>query len=157
MATDFVAQSLRWTRHLAASLLLAIGLAGAAHAQALNLKDGVALKGHDPVAYFTENRPVAGSRDFVHAWNGAEWRFASAANRDAFAREPEKYAPQYGGFCAYAAANGYRFDIEPEAFRVENGRLYLNANKSVQSRWLRDIPGYIAKADEAWPRLNAAK
>lgn len=114
---------------------------------------GTAVEGYDVVAYFTEGRPVEGSRQYVHEWRGATWRFSSAENRDRFASEPEKYAPQYGGYCAYAVSQGTTASIDPEAWRIEDGKLYLNLDKDIQAIWEKDIPGYIAQADENWPKL----
>jgi hypothetical protein len=113
--------------------------------------DGVAINGYDPVAYFTEGQPVRGAVEIAHDWNGATWRFATAANRDAFAAEPEAFAPQYGGYCAYAVANGYTARTDPDAFTVHDGKLYLNFNRRIRSRWERDIPGYVRQADANWP------
>lgn len=137
---------------LAAGLLF--GAAGSATAQQVFVDKGAAIKGYDPVAYFLEGKPVAGSPQFTHPWNGAEWRFASAANRDKFAAEPEKFAPQYGGFCAYGLSQGYKVKIEPDAWRIVDGKLYLNYDQSVQQTWVKDIPGYVAKADANWPKLR---
>lgn len=131
-----------------------LALPTATFAQTVNAEKGIALKGTDVVAYFTEGKVVDGSPQFVHRWHDAEWRFASAANRDTFAREPEKYAPQYGGFCAWGMAQGYRAPIDPAAFRVVDGKLYLNYNRSVQSNWLKDIPGHVTKADGNWTKLR---
>jgi YHS domain-containing protein len=114
---------------------------------------GTALKGYDPVAYFKEGRPVKGKDEFRHDWMGAKWYFASAANRDEFARNPEKYAPQFGGYCSWAVANGYTASIDPEAWRIVEGKLYLNYSKDVQKKWEQDIPGFIKKGNENWPRL----
>ena len=133
---------------------LLFGIAGIATAQQVFVDKGAAIKGYDPVAYFIDGKPVAGSPQFTHSWNGAEWRFASAANRDKFAAEPEKYAPQYGGFCAYGLSQGYKVKIEPDAWRIVDGKLYLNYDKSVQQTWVKDVPGYIAKADANWPKLR---
>jgi hypothetical protein len=133
---------------------LSIGAAGSAGAQQVFVDKGAAIKGYDPVAYFVDGKPVAGSPQFTHRWSGAEWRFASAANRDKFAAEPEKYAPQYGGFCAYGLSQGYKVKIEPDAWRIVDGKLYLNYDQSVQQTWVKDIPGYIAKADANWPKLR---
>jgi YHS domain-containing protein len=142
-------------RTLIALAILAFALPAAA--QAINGKDGLALKGYDAVAYFGEGKLVAGSPSFIHRWQGVEWRFASAANRDAFAAEPEKYAPQYGGFCAWAVANGYTAEIDSAAFRIVENRLYLNYSKSVQRDWEKDVPGNISKANGNWPKLSAPK
>ena len=118
---------------------------------------GLAIRGYDPVAYFAEGRPAKGSPDFTYRFAGAEWRFASAANRDAFAADPGRYAPQYGGYCAWAVSQGYTAAIDPDAWRIEDGKLYLNYSRSVQRRWERDIPGNVAKADKNWPGLEAGK
>ncbi len=128
---------------------------GLARAARVNAEDGVAVRGTDVVAYVTEGRPVPGRAEFIHAWRGATWRFASAANRDRFAADRERYAPAYGGFCAYAVSEGYTAPIDPAAWRIVDGRLYLNYDRSVQRRWERDIPGRIARADANWPRLAA--
>ncbi len=117
-------------------------------------RGGAAIDGYDPVAYFKEMRPVKGSPDFTAAHQGSTFRFASAANRDAFVADPIKYAPQYGGFCAYAVASGYKAKIEPDAFTIVDGKLYLNYDQSVQRRWRRDIPGYIQKGDRNWPEVS---
>ena len=114
-----------------------------------------AIKGYDPVAYFTEGRPVKGSGEFEYEWMGADWRFASAENRNAFAADPEKYAPQYGGYCAFGVSGGYKAAIDPAAFTIVDGKLYLNYNRDVQKKWGADIRGYVAKADKNWPSVSA--
>jgi hypothetical protein len=124
-------------------------------AQRVFAERGLAVRGTDVVAYFTEGRPVAGRPEFTHAWGGATWRFASAANRDLFAGDPARYAPAYGGFCAYAVSEGYTAPIDPAAWRIVEGRLYLNYDRATQRTWERDIPGRIARADANWPRLAA--
>jgi len=116
-------------------------------------EDGVAIDGTDPVAYFTEGRPVAGRAEHALMWRGAEWRFASEANRAAFEADPERYAPQYGGWCAWAVAEGYTASTVPEAWAIVDGRLYLNYSRGIQRRWERDVPGNISRADGNWPRL----
>jgi hypothetical protein len=128
---------------------------GMAHADQVNAEGGVAVRGTDVVAYVTEGRPVPGSPAFTHVWQGATWRFASAANRDRFAADPARYAPAYGGFCAFAVSEGYTAPIDPNAWRIVDGRLFLNYDRSVQRRWERDIPGRIARADANWPGLAA--
>jgi YHS domain-containing protein len=112
-----------------------------------------AIRGHDPVAYFEQKGPVKGSKRFAHAWSGATWHFASAENRDRFAADPERYAPRYGGYCAYAVASGYTADIDPAAWSIVDGRLYLNYSLRVRERWSRDIPGNIRKGDANWPAV----
>jgi hypothetical protein len=121
----------------------------------VNAEDGIAVRGTDVVAYATQGRPVAGRAEFAHAWRGATWRFATAAQRDLFAANPERYAPAYGGFCAYAVSEGYTAPIDPAAWRIVDGRLFLNYDRSVQRRWERDIPGRVARGDANWPRLAA--
>jgi len=112
---------------------------------------GGAIRGYDAVAYFAEGRPVKGSAQFSHRWRDATWYFANAANRDAFSAAPEKYAPQYGGYCAYGVANGYAVSIDPEAWSIVDGKLYLNYSLSVRESWRKDIAGFIRKADANWP------
>jgi YHS domain-containing protein len=111
----------------------------------------VAVKGADVVAYFTQGRFVEGGKEFSLKWNGAEWRFASAEHLRLFRENPEKYAPRYGGYCAYAMAEGSTADIEPEAWAIVDGRLYLLCNMSVREIWLKDPRGYIKQADRNWP------
>ncbi|MEM8949131.1 MAG: YHS domain-containing (seleno)protein [Pseudomonadota bacterium] len=113
----------------------------------------IAASGYDVVAYFTEGKPVEGSRDFTTDYNGAAWRFASKANRDAFAENPERYAPQYGGYCAWAVSQGYTASTDPEAWKIVDDKLYLNYSKSVQATWEQDIPGNIDKGDANWPSV----
>jgi hypothetical protein len=114
---------------------------------------GTAIRGYDPVAYFTDGHPVEGSSDFTFDWHGATWRFASAEHRDLFAADPQKYAPAYGGYCAYAVAKGDLVKTDPDAWKIVDGRLYLNYSPKIQQEWERDIPGYIEKADANWPGL----
>ncbi|WP_394240857.1 YHS domain-containing (seleno)protein [Vibrio astriarenae] len=116
---------------------------------------GKAIKGYDPVAYFTEGKPIEGDSDFQYEWNGADWYFSSQENLDRFVGNPERYAPQYGGYCAWAVSKGYTAKIDPNAWSVVDGKLYLNYNKSVQSTWQQDIAGNIAKGDANWPGLLA--
>ncbi len=128
----------------------------AAVAAAINQTGGVALKGYDPVAYFTESKAVQGSDQFTTQYQGATYKFESAANRDAFVANPAKYAPQYGGYCAYGVAHDDKANVDPDAFTVVNGKLYMNYNKAVRYLWKRDVPGNITKADKNWPDLSKA-
>lgn len=113
----------------------------------------LALKGYDPTAYFIESAPAPGKPEFTTEWNGAKWQFTSAENRAAFVKEPEKYAPQYGGYCAWAVGHGYTADTDPEAWKVVDGKLYLNYNKDVAKKWNEDIPKYVAAGDQNWHDL----
>lgn len=114
----------------------------------------VALKGFDPVSYFAGGAPLQGKPAFAATHDGATYHFASAANRDKFKADPTRYAPQFGGFCAMGVALGKKLDVDPQAYRVVNDKLYLNVNKDVQKRWLDDVPGNIATADKGWPTLK---
>ncbi len=140
------------TLMLALGLLLAVPSAASAKSKINSSFIGsVAIEGTDTVAYFTEGKAVKGLSDFTHRWKGATWRFKNAANRDAFAASPEKYSPQFGGYCAWAVSQGYTASIDPEAWKVYQGKLYLNYSKGVQAQWVEDIPGNIAKAESRWP------
>ncbi len=112
-----------------------------------------AAGGYDPVAYFSEGKPVQGKRDITFAWKGATWRFASEKNRELFKARPEAYAPQYGGYCAWAVSRGYTAKGDPRYWRVVDGKLYLNYDAGVQKDWENDIPGNIAKSDKNWPSV----
>jgi YHS domain-containing protein len=143
--------------HVAArAILVAIGLlvCTTSWAGAFFEKDGLALRGYDPVAYVKEGKPVKGTAEHRADYRGSTFLFASRANRDAFAAEPARYAPQYGGFCAYGMASGYKAATDPAAFSVVDGRLYLNYNRDVQRKWADDIPGHVAKADRHWPAVS---
>ena len=143
--------------------LIALGLAvfPSAHSPALADKApiyqsflGTAIDGTDPVSYFTDERPLKGKSEFFHEWNGATWYFTTAENRDLFAANPENYAPQYGGYCAFAVAHGYTAKTEPEAFTVVDGKLYLNYDLSIKSRWDGDQKNFIKQAEVNWPKLS---
>ncbi len=143
---------------IAASLILGLAasrLAGPALAEKANiytgLVAGVAVGGYDPVAYFADGVPRKGDPEIALQHEGAMWWFATAENKALFAADPDKYAPQYGGYCAWAVASGYTAKGDPEAWRIVDGRLYLNYSKGVQRRWARDIPGNIAKGNANWP------
>ncbi len=112
---------------------------------------GLAIRGADPVAYFTEGQPVLGSAEFEYEWQGTTWRFSSAEHRDLFAAAPEDYAPQYGGFCAWAVSQGYTAPVDPNAWKIVDDKLYLNVNQRIQRRWESNISGHIAQADANWP------
>jgi YHS domain-containing protein len=117
------------------------------------LFSGLAIKGYDPVAYFNDGKPVKGVKEFQHDWNGARWQFSSGANRDLFKANPDKYAPQYGGYCAKAVSEGSTADISPDAWKIVGGKLYLNYDRRVQKTWEENFPERIKKADANWPRI----
>ena len=137
------------------ALLLLAWAAGSALAMSPPVfsDDDGAIRGYDPVAYFSEGAPTQGSPDFTHEWMGAEWRFVSAENRDLFAADPEAYAPQYGGYCAWAASRGYLASIDPDAWDIHDGKLYLNYSRLLHLRWALDKSGNIAKGDANWPGI----
>jgi len=112
---------------------------------------GVAIRGADPVAFFTEGAPVIGSPDHALMWNGTTWHFASAQNMETFMADPMAYAPQYGGYCAFAMSKGYVATSVPEAWTIHDGKLYLNYSVNVRQVWSEDIPGNIERADGFWP------
>jgi YHS domain-containing protein len=122
-------------------------------ADPINNKRGVAVKGYDVVAYFTDSKPMKGDKQYTAEHEGVTWRFANAENRDKFTADPEKYVPQYGGYCAFGVAKGATYNIDPDAWKIVDGKLYLNYNTSVQKDWQKDIPGFIATANKNWPAV----
>lgn len=136
-----------------AGLALSV-MALASSAGEFNESNGVAIKGYDPVAFLKDNKPVRGKEDLRFEYKGSTFVFASAENRAAFAANPDKYAPQYGGYCAFGTARGYKADIDPSTFTVIDGRLYLNYNAQVQREWAADTVRFIRQADERWPTVS---
>lgn len=114
----------------------------------------LALHGYDPVAYFTESRPARGTDALVHVHRGVAYRFSSERNLAMFRADPERYAPQYGGFCAYGVSVGKKFDGDPTIWKVEDGKLYLNLNRDIAKAFLADLDGNIEKAEANWPRIE---
>lgn len=113
----------------------------------------VAIKGYDPVAYFVDTKPTPGDPKIHHEWNGTSWHFSSEANRLRFIKEPEHYAPQYGGYCAYAASVGQLADIDPQSWSIVDGRLYLNFSSRVKQIWKPRSKEFIGDANQLWPGL----
>jgi hypothetical protein len=154
---------LRWNRTLGTLALLA---ASFAHSAALAADEtnltrgatragpGLAVHGYDVVAYFEAGRPTLGSEQYEVAWAGATYRFASQAHLDAFEANPARYAPAYGGFCAYGAAHGKKFDGDPQRWKIVDGRLFLNLDAEVQKKWSEDVAGNVAKADQNWRQIE---
>ncbi len=114
-----------------------------------------AIDGFDPVSYFSENRPERGSPDITAEWNGAVWHFTTVNHRDAFLRDPERYAPQYGGFCALGMAHGGEVPTDPEAWTIWEGKLYLNMIHDVSITWRYNPDKLIERADKKWEAMNA--
>lgn len=113
----------------------------------------VAAGGYDVVAYFTVGRPTPGVDAFQMQWKGATWKFSSAANLAKFKANPAAYAPQYGGYCAWAVANGYTAKGDPKHWKIVGGKLYLNYDAGIQAKWNKDVPGFIAKGNANWPKV----
>ena len=137
---------------------LALGLSAASFAADIDMNangNDLAISGYDPVAYFTQKAPTKGSDNFAATYKNAIYQFSSAKNRDLFRASPAKYAPQFGGFCAFGVTKGRKFDTDPTAWRVVDGKLYLNLNKDVQKVWLKDVPGYITNANQTWPTIKS--
>lgn len=152
----------RFTAAIAAmvfAVITATASIAAPDASPINTLDGngVAIKGYDPVAYFTEGAPRKGKPEFAAQHRGTAWHFASAENKAAFEAAPDKYVPVYGGYCAYGVAQGYLVKIEPDAWAIRDGKLYLNYDKSVQKMWSEKPAEYIKTADQKWPGLIAKK
>jgi len=114
----------------------------------------VAIKGYDTVAYFKDGKALKGSESFTFPWHGMTWHFSSKENRDLFAGSPEKYAPQYNGWCAWAMTESRKAVTDPEVWKIVNGKLYLNCSREAYEKWSRDISGNIKKADSNWLTLS---
>jgi YHS domain-containing protein len=137
------------------SLLLLACVNVSAQKSQIFVSDGVAIKGYDAVAFFTESKPVMGDKKFSYSWMGADWHFANQGDLDAFKASPEKYAPQYGGYCAYGTSQGHKAPTKPaETWSVIDGKLYFNYNKDVKAMFDKDQKGYIMKADTQWPKIK---
>lgn len=115
---------------------------------------GVAIKGYDPVAFFTEKKAMVGDQHIIFDWAGSQWRFISKENLELFKMNPEKYAPQYGGYCAYGVSENHKSPTDPNAWTVVGNKLYLNYSLKVKELWSTDIPGRINKADVNWKTLE---
>ena len=156
MAVNVEASMARYFRTIVSAFAGALLAALPALAGEQVNKDGddIAIKGYDPVAYFTESRPVQGKEEFEHEWESARWRFSSVEHRELFASAPDKYAPRYGGFCASAMALGWKAPIDPEAWVIVDGKLYLNYSKDGRDEFAEEPAPPIAKAAANWERLG---
>lgn len=139
---------------LALSIILVTSVSLVAQKSSTFIQSGKAIRGHDPVAYFTESKPVKGNEKLVYNWNNANWYFSSQQNLDQFKADPEKFAPQYGGYCAYGLSNGYKAPTDADAWTIENGKLYLNYNTEVREMWNKEKKERIEKADKNWPQVK---
>jgi YHS domain-containing protein len=142
-------------KKLAIVIFLLSLVALAAEKRLLNLDvHGAAIKGHDPVAFFTDGKPVKGDPKIQSVYNGARYYFASEANKKTFDADPAKYEPQFGGYCAYGMSRGYTAPVEIDAFQVVNGRLLMQYNKKVRDTFNEDTAGNLKKADDNWPKVR---
>ena len=141
-------------KQLLATVLIAIPVMAMAGVDTETDENDVILAGHDPVAYFTESKPVMGKPMFTAVHNDAIYQFSSAVNRDLFKKTPEQYAPQYGGFCAYGVTLGKKFEIDGKAFKIVDGKLYVNKNLNVYETWKKDISGNIKSANTEWNKIH---
>lgn len=135
-------------------LVLITGAPVIAQQPATFIESGKAIRGYDPVAYFTMAKPVPGTDSLVHNWNNANWYFSSRQHLEMFKQDPLKYAPQYGGYCAYGLSNGYKAPTEAGAWTIDNGKLYLNYNLQVREEWNKQKEERIKKADQNWPAIK---
>jgi YHS domain-containing protein len=110
-----------------------------------------AIYGYDPVAYFIDNKAIKGDKNITYEWHGAQWHFSNVEHKTLFANSPEKYAPQYGGYCAYAMSDGRLVGVDENAFTIYQGKLYLNYSSSVMQQWRSNIETYIRQADALYP------
>ena len=119
--------------------------------------DDVAIKGYDPVAYFKVGKALKGNESFTFQWHDMTWYFSTKENRDLFAASPEKYAPQYDGYCAWALTESRKAITDPEVWKIVDGKLYLNCSQAAYEKWSKDIPGNIKKADTNWLKFSGRK
>jgi hypothetical protein len=138
------------------SLSVALFAVSQIHAQksAVCVSSGVAISGYDPVAYFNQGAAVRGDKKFAFHWQDADWYFSTAENQKSFSKAPEKYAPQYGGYCAYGASMGHKATTDPQVWTIVDGKLYLNYNGAVRKMWAKDEKVRIGQADANWPKIK---
>jgi YHS domain-containing protein len=139
---------------LAGIVLLLLPLYSFAQTSEVFSNESGAIKGYDPVAFFTDSKAVKGTKEFSHEWYGATWHFATKKNKDLFVANPEKYAPQYGGYCAYGTADGHKAPTETDTWTIVDSKLYFNYNQNVKVAWNKDQANLIKKADEQWPKIK---
>ena len=150
-------QNISFMKRLIITLVLFV-VAAAAYAQNTYFnKNGVAIEGYDAVAYFTDNAALKGSTEYTHEWKGVTWQFKNESNRDKFKASPEKYAPQFAGYCAYGVSENHKAPTLPEAFTIVDNKLYLNYNMDVLKMWRKDTKGRIEKGETNWQTLKDKK
>lgn len=139
---------------ITSSALVASSLSFAADIDMNADVNDLAIKGYDPVSYFTNSSPQKGSAKYTATYKGGIYQFSNEHNRDMFKKSPAKYAPQYGGYCAFGVAMEKKFDTDPLAWKIVDSKLYLNLNKDVQKKWLTDVPGYLRQSNENWQDIQ---
>lgn len=144
----------RLTALMLAGLALAAGLFAGPVSAADVQHSTPGLSGYDPVAYFTDAKPIRGSGYHTAVYDGITYAFATAEHRTMFLANPQKYLPAYGGYCAYGVAIGKKFVADPEVWRVQDGTLYLNLDRDIQMKWEKDLPGYIRKGNANWSDIR---
>lgn len=161
-ATHRIVRRLSRGGQVAAAIVVLLGSISVAGARNhINTSTGMtlaeaplAIHGFDPVAYFTEGQARVGEASFTATHGDAAYRFVSQANKEKFEKNPERYVPQYGGYCAFGVSVGAKFDGDPRLFKVVDGKLYFNLNREIQKNWLKDVPGNIHKADANWRKIH---
>ena len=154
IAKYFVQKFKMKTRYLFGLLIVATLSACSESAEIYTTDDGIAINGYDAVAYFTDKTHTVGKPEFEYSWKGAMWRFSNRKHLDDFRSNPDMYAPQYGGYCAFGMSNGYKATTSPDAWSVVDGKLYLNYNQDVRSEWLPKNEQLIVKADSNWSTIR---
>lgn len=140
---------------MAAVLFFSFTLSAQKYPESVYTVDGLAIKGYDPVAYFVDQKAMKGVVSLTFDWKGSKWLFATKENLEAFKKEPEKYAPQYGGYCAWGMSNGYKAKVDPmNAWTIHDGKLYLNYNKSIKAKWVPKKEELIKVADKNWMEIE---
>jgi len=137
-----------------ATIFCVVLLSGKSQVSEIFTTSDGAIHGYDPVSYFTSKKPVRGNENLSYNWKGAVWHFSSRANLDSFRMHPEKYEPQFGGYCAYGLAQGHKASTDPQAWSLVDGKLYLNYDRDIMDKWRKKQAGYIIEADKNWPQLK---
>ena len=143
-------------RYISIFVFIVVAQSAVAQSEFFSTDKG-AISGYDPVAYFTDGKAVEGKKDISFVWKGEPWHFTSTKNLEMFKSNPEKYVPQFGGYCAYGVADGHKAKTDPQAWTVVDGKLYLNYNKDVQQLWKKDQKNFIIKANENWTEVKKEK
>ena len=139
------------------ALFLTISFASIAQTSEVFQKDGIAINGYDAVAFFTEQKPIKGDKQFSYSYNSVDWLFSNSANRELFKTSPEKYVPQYGGYCAFGTADGHKAPTQAETWTIVDDKLYFNYNLKVKDLWNKNMKANIEKADKNWPIVKDSK